>query len=150
MSAKTLLYWAYVGTLQVDLDPGRMGGIGLGARLIEVGAMMWRKDVPAHRKASTCIMVNKLVSYHNGTGRAGPAEVCRVPVYCIARNVYGVTFRLFVKVAGIREYDLIIKVDGEEVYTMLQLVNKLKNAEKAKITVRRAPPPPKVVTSAWQ
>eukprot|EP00750_Incisomonas_marina_P021440 INCI4403.1.p1 GENE.INCI4403.1~~INCI4403.1.p1 ORF type:complete len:1790 (-),score=258.98 INCI4403.1:108-5477(-) len=111
--------------VQVNLDPDGMGGIGLGARLIEIGAMMWRKDVPDHRQASTFVMVNKLVAYHDGSNRAGPAEA-----------------------AGMMQYDLIVKVNGEEIYSILELVNALKSKRSPTLTIRRAGR--KTALSAWQ
>ena len=110
--------------LQVRLDPSTMGGVGLGARLIEIGAMMWRKDVPEHRQASTFVMVNKLIGYADMSGRAGPAET-----------------------AGMMQYDLVVKVDGKEVYTILQFVNALRNKKAPTLTVRRAGR--HVVRNAW-
>jgi hypothetical protein len=101
--------------VQLRLDPERMGGLGIGARLIEVGAMMWRPDVPESRHASTFVMVNKLIGYADGSGRAGPAES-----------------------AGLRQFDLVVRVDGDEVYTIVQLVTALKEKKSATLTIRRA------------
>jgi hypothetical protein len=49
--------------------------------------------------------------------------------------------------AGVRQYDLIVMVDGVEVHTMVQVVNALQKASFVNVTLRRAAP--KVAVSAW-
>lgn len=92
--------------LDIELDSNGMGGVGLGARIIEVTSGLGADS------SMTFLMLNSLIDYKDG--RVGPAQS-----------------------AGMKQYDLLLMVNGKEVNTLKEFVSFMGQTTTPKLTVRR-------------
>ena len=97
---------ANVVDMTVQLDPQGMGGVGLGARIVEVtSGLGTSQSVPF-------LMVCALNPYNDGS--PGPSML-----------------------AGVKQYDLVLMVDGKKVNALKELVVALRGKASTVFTVRR-------------
>jgi hypothetical protein len=92
--------------LDIELDSNGMGGVGLGARIIEVTSGLGADS------SMTFLMLNSLIDYKDG--RVGPAQS-----------------------AGMKQYDLLLMVNGKEANTLKEFVSFIGQTTTPKLTVRR-------------